>query len=108
MNNDTVSLALLALACWRISNLVANEEGPYKMFLRLRVWAKMMCARHKWCRDYGLYDMLNCEYCNSMYIAPVLVFLYWRMGYVFNWVLLPLAISTCVILLKKTHEKLGG
>lgn len=111
-------LAVLYLACWRVSNLVANEPGPFHVFRRMRLFALFTCIGpsdetrrtigNKLCRAFHLYQALQCEYCNSVYICTVAAAWYvWFLH--LSWMLVPvlaLAGSTAVIMVKVTHEKL--
>ncbi len=109
--------SVLVLALWRVSNLVANERGPWHCFKRLRLLAAFICkgpedkGKRTWlnkaCGDFHLHDLLECEYCNSMWLAPVFMVLYAHWGHaialtVFTW----LALSATTILIKRYHEKL--
>lgn len=108
---------VMVLALWRLSNLVANESGPWRCFKRLRLLAAFICqgpedeADRTWlnkaCREFHLHDMLECEYCNSMWLAPLLMLGYHVGGHTFAITFLSwLALSTTTIFLKRTHEKL--
>ena len=56
-------LLLLALATWRISNIIALEHGPARLFSRLRE---------------GKYKaFLSCIYCVSVWVA-VAVYVIWQ------------------------------
>ncbi len=97
---------VMVLAAWRISNLVSNESGPGHMFRHLRQWAMRMCRRVKWCREFGLAELMQCEYCNSIWICTVLWLLWLHFGHDLGLFLTPLAMSTVVIIIKRWHEKL--
>jgi hypothetical protein len=52
-------LALAILATWRLCHLVAREDGPFDLILRLRLRAGSgMVAR-----------LLDCPYCLSLWVA---------------------------------------
>ena len=59
-------LALAILATWRLCHLVAREDGPFDLILRLRLRAGSgMVAR-----------LLDCPYCLSLWVAaPIAVWL---------------------------------
>lgn len=104
------------LALWRVSHMIANEKGPWYCFRRLRLLAAFVCQGpenkedrtwlNKACRDFHLHDMLECEYCNSLWLAPLFMLAFVYGGHVsiviFTW----LALSTTTIFLKRIHEKL--
>lgn len=90
----------LALAAWRLASLVANEEGPWQMFKRLRERAEQWCRNYRFCREFGLYDLFACEWCNSIWIGTGLTLLYLWMGETILYFAIPLALSTVVIMIK--------
>ncbi|HET7372916.1 MAG TPA: hypothetical protein VFJ20_06000 [Gemmatimonadaceae bacterium] len=54
-----VWLAIAVLGVWRITHLVAAEDGPRGAIARLRTLA----------RGNGLQDLLECFYCASLWVA---------------------------------------
>lgn len=64
-------LVLLSFAAWRVSSLLVNEEGPFRIF--------------EWFREktHSLGGLLDCLWCTSVWVAmPVALLtfgnLYWR------------------------------
>ena len=90
----------LALAAWRLASLIANEEGPWQMFKRLRQRAEHWCHNYRFCRELGLNELFACEWCNSIWIGASLTLLYFWVGESLLYVVLPLALSTVVIVIK--------
>ena len=90
----------LGLAAWRLASLLANEDGPRMVFKRLRQRAEQWCNKYKFCRELGLYDLVACEWCNSVWIGAGLTLLYLWMGETILYLALPLALSTVVIIIK--------
>jgi hypothetical protein len=90
----------LALAAWRIASLVANEDGPWQMFKRFRQRAEYWCNNYRFCRELGLYDLLACEWCNSVWIGAGFTVLYLWIGEAILYIALPLALSTVAIIIK--------
>lgn len=90
----------LALAAWRLASLVANEDGPWQMFKRIRARAELWCKKYKFCSDFGLYELFSCEWCNSVWIGAGLTLLYLWIGNTILYIALPLALSTVVIIIK--------
>lgn len=97
-------IVYLFLATWRLSNLLANEDGPFHFFkgLRFRIARLEVRSRRKngLLSRLHLYEGVNCEYCNSMWFGIAFTAVYFFVGSVFLWLLLPLVISTGVILIK--------
>jgi len=105
----------LALAAWRLASLVANEDGPWQMFKRLRQRAEQWCNKYRFCRELGLYELVTCEWCNSIWIGAGLTLLYIWLGETILYIALPLAFSTVAIIIKYivqilqiTHQNLEG
>lgn len=90
----------LALAAWRLASLIANEDGPWQIFKRIRQQAELWCKRYKFCSELGLYELFGCEWCNSIWIGAGLTLLHLWMGETILYVALPLALSTVVIVIK--------
>ena len=91
---------LLSLAAWRLASLVANEDGPWQIFRRLRQHAENWCKQYKFCSELGLYELVSCEWCNSIWIGTGLTLLYLWIGDTILYVALPLALSTVAIVIK--------
>src|SRR5512134_2419605 len=90
----------LSLAAWRLASLVANEDGPWMIFQRLRQRAEQWCNRYRFCRELGLYDLVSCEWCNSIWIGVGLTLLYLSIGEAILYIAVPLALSTVAIIIK--------
>jgi hypothetical protein len=96
----------LALAAWRLASLFANEDGPWFIFKRLRLRAEQWCNRNRFCRELGLYELITCEWCNSIWIGALLTIVYLWVGNHILYVALPLALSTIAIIIKYIVELL--
>ena len=88
------------LAAWRLASLVANEDGPWMVFKRLRQRAEQWCKNYRFCREMGVYDLFSCEWCNSIWIGAGLTLLYLWIGDAILYIALPLAFSTVAIVIK--------
>jgi len=97
---------ILALAAWRLASLVANENGPWRMFKRIRQRAEQWCDQYKFCRELGLSELVTCEWCNSVWIGIGLTLLYLWKGETIFYLSLPFALSTVVIIIKYVLELL--
>jgi hypothetical protein len=92
-------LTLRVLCVWRLSPLLAAEDGPWGIFARLRLW---VCT--------GLLgELMDCFDCLSLWISTLIIFLFqgpWK-----ERVLLWLACSAGAILLERLtspeHNLLG-
>ena len=90
----------LGLAAWRLASLVANEDGPWMIFKRLRQRAELWCNKYRFCRELGLSDMFSCEWCNSIWSDAGFTLLYLWVGESILYFSLPLALSTVAIIIK--------
>jgi hypothetical protein len=53
--------AVASLATWRIAHLLAYEDGPWDLFVRLRVWL-----------GHGFWGkLMDCFYCVSIWVAVI-------------------------------------
>lgn len=91
MNIST--LVIGGLAVWRLSHAVVKESGPLMVFDRMRAY---FARTHK--RSGGLFDLLSCVYCTSLWIG--LVAALWFAGDVFQWFMYGLAFSAVSMLLE--------
>lgn len=96
----------LSLAAWRLASLIANEDGPWMMFKRLRAVAERWCNNYRFCHELGLYELVACEWCNSVWIGIILTALYLWLGQSILYGALPLAFSTVVIIIKHVVQLL--
>lgn len=65
-----LDLLLLILASYRMAYLIAYEDGPGALALKLRSWAHFRWSNtpHAW-----INDGVQCPLCLSFWIAPVLL-----------------------------------
>jgi len=96
----------LSLAAWRLASLIANEDGPWMIFKRLRKRAEQWCMKYPFCRDLGLYELFACEWCNSVWIGALITVLYFWLDGAILYLALPFALSTVVIMIKNVMEVL--
>ena len=88
-----MTFALTALAVYRISRMVADEEGPWSIFTKLRGLAKP---------DTWLGRGLECMMCVSVWIAlPAALWI----DYSGDWVLTALALSSVSVIIRKWEQK---
>ena len=96
----------LALAAWRLASLVANEDGPWQIFKRFRQRAEQWCNKYRFCRELGLYELVTCEWCNSIWIGIGITVLYLWIGETILYLALPFALSTVAIIIKQIIQLL--
>jgi Protein of unknown function (DUF1360) len=87
-------LTLCVLATWRVAHLVAHEDGPFDVIVRLRVRAG----------SGMLGSLMDCPYCLSLWIAaPAALLLAGRLP---EWCTAWLAISGGASLLEKLFRSI--
>ena len=96
---------VMALAVWRISNMLVKEDGPWMIFEHLRLRAGLQPPKHP--ADARETDppgkmpgsLFTCVWCMSVWIASVFVLLFALSRKMAFWLSMPFAISTisCVI-----------
>lgn len=99
-------IALMGFATWRCANMLANEKGPFYCFWRLKRSVREAQRHNRTMRHFNLYGLLDCEYCNSVWIGTIIVALYMVAPTVVLIGCAALSLSTIAIFLKKSHEAL--
>lgn len=99
---------LSSFAVWRASNLLSNERGPFGFFRHLRYRVYKLCLNIPFCRRFHLYELVTCEWCNSVWFAGALTAFYVvdgivRLSFFFPYVF---ALSAVAILIKLIAELL--
>lgn len=67
--DDWLNLALSVLACYRLAQLVAFDEGPFGIFHRFRVFARAYDYDKQGQPQDALGRLVTCPYCLGMWIA---------------------------------------
>lgn len=88
-----VHFVLASLATWRLTHLLAKEDGPADIFFRLRQWVGS--------DFFG--QVLDCFYCLSLWVAaPISVII---TATITNFVLTWLALSGAACLLERSTQE---
>jgi len=67
-----IRYVLAALACYRLSQLVALDDGPFFVFQRLRDWSERISIGKSGDHLYAsLRELLMCPYCLGVWFAAV-------------------------------------
>lgn len=97
-----VGLVILALSCWRLSSLIAREDGPLDIPAKIRVKLGVRYNERSEMYATGFWsEMVLCMWCNSVWIGAVLTVLYVLLADIALLLLLPLALSAATILVEK-------
>lgn len=95
---------LYALGLWRVVSLLANEDGPFGVFYRLRQRVQGLEKKSVFLSRFKLYEGYTCEWCLSLWIGVPAGLLIW--GIRWETLLASLAGSTCVIVIKYVVQTL--
>lgn len=98
---------ILALATYRISNLIADEDGPFRLFELVR--GKIGVRRDAKGENYGTNNFavgVVCIWCNSIWVGVALMGLYMFSKQITVWVCFPLALSTIALTLSEINKLL--
>lgn len=98
---------ILALATFRISHLIADEDGPLGLFEWGR--GKVGVRRDEKGENYGTNNFavgLVCQWCNSIWIGVVLMLLYIYTKQITVWVCFPLALSAVALTISEINKLL--
>lgn len=63
--SDWIDLTVGSLAVWRMSHLIAHEDGPWDVIVRLRAAAG----------SGTLGRLMDCPYCVSLWLAPAVAWM---------------------------------
>lgn len=89
-------LVIAILATWRVAHLVAHEDGPFDLIVRIRA--------HAGASTVG--DLMDCPYCLSMWVA--IPFAFTLAGSKPAWLAAWLAISGGASLLECYVQQVHG
>jgi len=104
-----IEIAVLILATWRLVSLLANEEGPYQVFERIRylVGVRYTDENDKNSDRYGLNQfarLILCPWCSSVWIGMGWALLFGLSQFVTFYLALPFALSAGAIFLHEWNE----
>lgn len=98
----------LALATWRVVNLICNETGPFAVFEKIRAWSKQLESKHTVLKEFHLHELNSCEWCLSVYIGTFTIVMYilfprWTMVVAYA-----LSLSATTIFIKHIIQPIGA
>ena len=102
-HQSVVSMLVLILACWRLTSLLVQENGPFKIFAKFRHLIGVKIVKGS-STPYGtnvVAEMMSCLWCCSMWVGATLI-----IAYVFDPALtvlasLPFALSAGAIIVER-------
>lgn len=84
-----LAVTLAVLATWRVTHLLAREDGPFDLIVRLRTWVG----------TGSLGSLMDCFACLSLWIAAPLAWLVTPDGR--TWIVLWPALSGAAMLIER-------
>jgi hypothetical protein len=100
---DMIIFLTLILATWRVSHLLAHEDGPFEFISTFRYWAGVRYAEGPPYEAYGrnvFSTMLLCMWCNSFWVGLIYTILY-SLWHPLWFLALPFALSATAIILEE-------
>jgi hypothetical protein len=95
-------LILAVLATYRLTRMIVNESGPGDVLLKLRS-VVISKPGYAWC---FIADLINCEYCVSVWVAAVLAVLVLAGGWFGTWVLVWLGLSGAFYIAQEIKDRM--
>lgn len=114
-----LDFAILCLASWRLAHLLVNEDGPWRIFAKLRAAAGVQVVtaitadrgvQAGYVAENQLAEGLLCVWCVSVWCAAFFVLgsLLPIIGVGFTWLARILAVSAGAIIIHETQARLRG
>lgn len=98
-----LTLALTALAVWRISYMLVNEDGPFDCFFNFRNWVQTKDGMF-----FGFLESLfACIYCMSVWVGIAATIIYAINPTILFYISLPFIFSACAIFIDYLMSKNG-
>ena len=106
---EIIELAIAILATYRLANLLPEDNGPFFIFKRIRLYANAKMINED--KDLGIWtnidDGITCPHCMGLYAAIFCGLLISWHNFYGNLFLLIMAIAGGQSLLQKLGEKNG-
>lgn len=97
---DPLTLLIGSLVTWRVSHMLVKETGPLGIFARFRAH-----LAQKQQKMGGLFDLISCMACTSVYIGAVTAL--WVSGGVLEFILYTLSFSAITMLTERLTASKG-
>ena len=102
---NSIEFAILALATFRLASLLANEEGPFALFVRIRHFCgEELTADGTRYSNTAIGKGVICLACNSVWIGSILTIAY-VLAPVTILLTLPFALSAGAMLTSAVIER---
>ena len=107
-NITLINFIILILATFRLSHLIANEDGPYEILDKVRHFIGVRIDQYG--RQFGNNNLsigLICPLCNSVWIGIILIILFYTMPDLSILLMLPFSLSGFVLLIDRLEPDNG-
>ncbi len=109
--NVLMAVIVMALATWRLANMLADPEqvGPFEILSRIRTLAGMRYDLYS--KPYASTNFakgMMCVYCNSIWIGGLFLGLFIASSIVAFYVALPFALSAAAIWIEEHVKEAHG
>lgn len=102
-----IAIVLMAPACWRISNLIVNEDGPWFVFDNIRRMVEAKEYNDNPPPDRRWYiGIFECVWCCSVWVGIGYSILYFFYPGVAVYLSLPFTLSAVAIIINQVLQRL--
>lgn len=98
-----IEFIVVAMAIWRVSSIVAREDGPMDIFSKFKTRVldisedeRLQISGRKMLNSF--YRGLNCMWCNSVWFSAI-ASIFISISFV-EWIVITLSLSTLVIMIE--------
>lgn len=99
-----LNLVIFGLATWRMASLLAEESGPFDVFVKIRTLSGITHDPDKkvmMIPDSFFAQMISCVWCNSIYIGAFWAAMLYFLPEVSPYLAFPFTLSTITIIWQK-------
>ena len=95
---------MLVLVSYRVSEIISVDDGPYDIFLRLRVGsARMAVQGSNFWRNVS--NLLHCPFCVGIWISFIISPFYFIRGTFMDFIFLAIAIAGAQCFMEGLHPR---
>lgn len=102
-----IDFLIMGLACWRLSNMIVGEEGPWHVFARIRQWVGVDSnLAGVYPEDRWYVQVFECVWCASVWVGIALAALYSVYPWLAVMLSVPFGISAMAIVIHETMQNM--
>lgn len=96
---SALELLVGAVATWRVSYMLLNENGPFEVFRRIRKKLGVIYADNDSTEVVAFqYEITVCMWCLSVWVGMLIATLYYLLGSYATWLIAPYVLSAGALL----------